>query len=98
MLGLCMKAGKLVSGEFSAMDAIKSRKAFLTVMASDASENTKKRFRDKCAYRGIPIVEYGDKEALGRAVGKEGRAVLAILEEGFATNILHIMEVNGCQK
>ena len=40
MLGLAQRAGKVASGEFSTEKAVKSKKAFLVVVASDASDNT----------------------------------------------------------
>ena len=36
---------------------------------------------------GRPIYIYGDKDTLGHAMGKEFRASLAILDEGFADGI-----------
>lgn len=50
MLGLAQRAGKVASGEFSTEKAVKSKKAFLVVVASDASDNTKKMFSDMCTF------------------------------------------------
>lgn len=90
IFGLCMRAGKLVSGEDMVLDAVRSGKAKLVVVAKDASERTKKTFRDKCASFGVTIVGYGNMKDLGHALGKEKRAVLAVTEEGFAKKILAI--------
>ena len=87
MVGMAEKAGHVVSGEFSTEKAIKSRKACLVIIASDASENTRKHFSDMCAYRNIPICIYGNKEDLGHAVGKGMRANLAVTERGLADSI-----------
>ena len=57
-------------------------------MAGDASENTKKKFRDMCEFYEVPIYFYKDKDTLGHAMGKQFRASLAILDEGFAKGIL----------
>lgn len=92
-IGLCTKAGRSTSGEFAVEQAIKDGKAFIVIMATDASENTKKKFRDKCQYRNVPLIEWGDKYTLAKTVGKEVRAVVAILDEGFAQNILKNLEV-----
>ena len=62
-------------------------------MSSDASENTKKMFRDMCGFYEVPIYFYGDKDTLGHAMGKEFRASLAILDEGFAKGIRKHMEM-----
>lgn len=84
LLGLAAKAGKVVSGAFSVEKAVKSGKAFLVLTAEDASENTKKEFRDMCTYYEVPFYNIGSKEELGRAIGKEYRAVIAITEENFS--------------
>lgn len=87
-LSMAMKAGKLVSGEFMVEKAIKSKEAFLVIVAEDASDNTKKHFNDMCAYRDIPIRFIGSKIALGKSIGKDLRANVALLDEGFAKGVL----------
>ena len=44
MVGMAMKAGKVVSGEFSTEKAVKTGKAFLVIVSEAASDNTKKCF------------------------------------------------------
>ena len=39
MLGIAAKAGKVASGEYQTEHAVKSHKAFLVIVAEDASEN-----------------------------------------------------------
>lgn len=87
LCGLATKAGKVVSGEFSTEKAVKQKNAFLVIVADDASDNTKKEFRDMCSYYHVPVYFFSEKEELGHAIGKEFRASLAILDEGFANNI-----------
>ena len=84
LLGLAMKAGKVSSGEFAAENAIREGKAYLAIIATDASKNTAKRFRDKCSYYKVPIVFHFTKEELGRALGKEERAAAVITDKGLA--------------
>lgn len=88
LIGLATKAGKTVSGEFSTEKSVKTGNGFLVVAAEDASENTKKKFRNMCSFYQVPIYFYGDKESLGRAMGKEYRACLAIQDENFAKAIM----------
>lgn len=87
MLGLAAKAGAIASGEFSTEKSVKEGKAFLVIVAKDASDNTKKHFRDMTTFYEVPMYEYSNKEMLGHAIGKEFRASLAINSENFATNI-----------
>ncbi len=83
-LSLAAKAGKIKSGEFQTEAAIRDGSALLVLVASDASENTKKKFRDACAFVKVPIVEYGDREALGHCIGRDFRATAAVTDASFA--------------
>ena len=55
LIGLATKAGKTVSGEFSTEKSVKTGKGFLALVADDASENTKKKFRNMCTYYEVPL-------------------------------------------
>ena len=87
LIGLATRAGKTASGEFCTEKEVKTGRAALVIVAGDASENTKKKFRDMCEFYKVPMIVYGDKDTLGHAMGKEFRASLAILDEGFAKGI-----------
>ena len=88
MIGLATRAGKTVAGEFSVEKAVKQKKAWLVIVSEEASDNTKKKFSDMCKFYKVPMIVYGDKDTLGHAMGKQFRASLAILDEGFAKGIL----------
>jgi len=92
MLGLARKAGQLVSGEFSSEKAVKEGIARLVIVASDASDNTKKLFSDKCRSYAVPLRVWSDKESIGRALGQRYRASAAVTDEGFAAALLRIMD------
>ena len=82
-----MRAGTLKSGEFGTLEAIRKGKAQLVIISSDASDNTKKQFNDKCSYYDVPIFFFGNKEELGHAIGKDVRTSLAITDKGFAQSL-----------
>ena len=84
LLSLCRKAGKARSGEQTVLNCISSGEARLIIIARDASENTSKRFQDKSAYRGIPVIRFGTMEAMGHAMGVSERAGVAVTDEQFA--------------
>ena len=92
MIGLATKAGKTVSGEFSVEKAIQGNKAHAVIVSVEASDNTKKKFKNMCDFYEVPIYFYGDKDTLGHAMGKQFRASLAILDEGFAKGILKALK------
>ena len=94
LLSLCAKAGRLTSGNFSVESAVKDNKAYIVIVAKDASKNTKKLFDQKCNYYNIPYYEYGDEDSLGRFIGKEMRTSVAVLDKGFADQIINYISIN----
>lgn len=88
MIGLATRARKTGSGEFMTEKLVKSSQAYLVIVAADASDNTKKMFRNMCTYYKVPLYIYGTKDMLGHSMGKENRASLAILDESFAGAII----------
>ncbi len=98
MLGLAMKAGKVVSGEFATEKSIKSGKAELVIVSEDASDNTKKMFSDMCVFYEVPKYFFGNKEDLGHAIGKAMRSSLAITDENFANILMeHLKQYGNCK-
>lgn len=87
-LGLCQRAGKLKSGEFAVLEAIRKKTAVMVIVSNDASDNTKKEFSDKCSYYKVPIYFYGNMDELGHAIGKDVRTSLAITDAGFAKTLI----------
>lgn len=86
-LGLATRAGKLVTGDELVLKAIRSSEAKLVIVAGDASANTQKKFRDKCATYKIPLIVGFDRARLGSSVGRPERVVLALADQGFADMI-----------
>ena len=93
LLGLAMRGHNLVSGEFQAVESVKTGSAMLIIIAEDASENTRKLFRNKCAFYEVPIREFGTKEILGRAIGKEPRSSIGVCDAGLAEAIIKQLEM-----
>ena len=87
LLGLSMRAGKVKSGEFAVLEAIRKKTANLVIVSEDASANTKKQFSDKCKYYEIPMAFFGDMESLGHAIGKDVRTSLAITDFGLSQSL-----------
>ncbi|MCY0901949.1 MAG: ribosomal L7Ae/L30e/S12e/Gadd45 family protein [Firmicutes bacterium] len=87
LLGLAARAGELVSGEDICMREIRSQRARLVVLATDAGANGAKKIRDKCAFYGVPLVVALDRTVLGQVIGKGDRTVVAITSTAFAEMI-----------
>ena len=98
MIGLARRAGKTVSGGYATMEAVKSGKAALVIVAADASDRTKKTVSDKCSWRGIPLKEADSGERLGKAMGQEYRSQMAVTDEQMAQAILRLFDENNREK
>ena len=93
MLGIAAKSGNVVSGEFSTEKAVKSGQAYLVIVSAEASENTKKSFFNMTDFYHVPCYCYGSKEELGRCIGKEFRASLAVIDENLAKAVENKLEM-----
>lgn len=87
MLSIAAKAGKIQSGGFLTEKAIQEGNAYLVIIAENASDNTKKKFMNKCKYYGIPYKIVLDSITLGNHIGKQERTVLAVTDQGLAKQI-----------
>lgn len=86
ILGLAARARKISTGE-TALASIRSKKAKLVIIASDASANTQKKFKDKCTFYEVPYGFIESSVMLSHAIGQNNRMVVAILDEGFANQL-----------
>lgn len=84
LLGLAFKASKLVTGEEMSLVRIKSKKAYLVFLASNAGPNTTKRVTDKCAFYNITLLNLFTSDEISNAIGKDNRMVIAITDFNFA--------------
>lgn len=91
LMGLAKKAGAAQGGEFLAEKAVKAGKSHLLIVASDASDNTKKKFSDMCEYYKVPFFFFGNKDGLGHSIGTEFRASVTINNSGLAAKIIELL-------
>ena len=68
-LGICACARKISYGETLLKD-IKNKNVYLVLVASDSSENSKKKITDKCKYYRCEYLIYSDKESISKAIGR----------------------------
>lgn len=96
LLGLCQRAGKLVSGDFAAEQALKKRKADLLLLAEDASDRTQEKFITLADRVGVRCYRVGTRDELGSALGKEGyRAAVVVTSRDFTKGMEAILEREG---
>lgn len=92
LIGLAKRAGKLSAGEFLCERAIKGGQAKLTVIASDISDNARKKITDACKFYGVKCVEFASSGELGKSIGADSRMVVCINDENFSNAILSKIE------
>ncbi|WP_027414644.1 YlxQ family RNA-binding protein [Aneurinibacillus terranovensis] len=94
MLGLAMRARKVLTGEETIVKAVRQGEVRLVILSNDASGNTRKKIMDKCTYYHVPCVLYGDRVTLGSALGKEQRVAVGVTDAGFAKKIGQLIGQN----
>lgn len=89
MLGLAMRAGKLIIGTEMICRAMPKGVAELVVVSSGASCGTKKKLFYKCEFYSTELIEIDiDTERLGRLLGKTYTpAAVAVTDHGIAEQI-----------
>ena len=91
MIGICKKAGHAICGTEMVCEALRkgSGAVFLSLVACDASENTKKKLSDKCRFYGVKLIATPlTGSELGDAVGKSGTvAAVAITDAGLSAAV-----------
>ena len=80
MLGLCARAGKLVSGGGG---------AFAVLIDASAAKNAVKSITDACAHHQVTLLTAPENE-LGSAIGKPGRMVAAITDAKLAERVIEL--------
>jgi ribosomal protein L7Ae-like RNA K-turn-binding protein len=91
LLGLAMRAGKLVTGEELTLTDIRSNKAKFVFVAADASANTRKKIKDKCSYYNVPVDESFTQAEISHAIGRT-RMIIGINDQGFATKFKELIK------
>lgn len=91
MLGIGKKAGLIVSGETGCIHSLKDNSSKLLIIAKDASDNTKNKFKALCNNKDIMYIEIGLKSELGSAIGKEITSVISIKDEVFSEALKKII-------
>lgn len=87
LIGLAMRAGKISFGTDACLEQIEKKKIKFLFLAMDASDRTKKVFREKCKEAQISIYEGFTIENLSQAIGKQNKAVIGIKDINFAKEI-----------
>ena len=89
MLGLCARAGRLITGEKACVQAVRTGSVHAMLLDGAASDNAVKAVSQACETHGVPLVRTGPFE-LGDAVGKPGRMAAGVTDAGMAARIIEL--------
>lgn len=92
LLGLANRARKVISGEELSVKEIRNGAAKLILLSTDASGNTTKKITDKCHSFHVPYRMVESRYLLGKAIGKESRVVVAVMDDGFAKKLITLLD------
>ena len=94
MLGLAMKAGKVVIGTEQVIAYLQKKKLKLVLLSGGSSDGTKKKICSKCEYYSILLRELPiQTDELGSLLGKTYTpAVVGITDENFSKAIIKLID------
>ena len=94
MLGLCARAGKLITGEKAVVQAVRSGACRAVVLDNGTAKNGEKAVAQACETHGVALLRAAPGQ-LGRAVGRPGRMAAAVMDAGMAERLLQLCESAG---
>ncbi len=84
VIGLAARARGIVIGSNQVLEAVRSKKAKLVLIANDVSDNTKKMLNNKSAFYSVKAEQIDiSTEELGKAVGHSHTAAIAFTDSNF---------------
>lgn len=86
LLGLAMRAGQVISGDDMTERTVRGGHAALVLLDAGASARTRDKYESLCERRGVPLFIISE-DALGQAIGKDGRMVAAMRRGPFTKQI-----------
>ena len=94
MLGLAMKAGKVVIGTEQVVAYLQKKKLKLVLLSGGSSDGTKKKISSKCEYYSVLLRELPiQTDELGALLGKTYTpAVVGITDENFSNAIIKLID------
>ncbi|GAB6170124.1 50S ribosomal protein L7ae-like protein [Clostridium carnis] len=91
-LGLIKRSGNIIEGYSKCNEQRNRIPLFLFIISNDASDSTKRKFKNHCNERNIQIIEDFSKEDLGYPIGREEVKIIAISDENMAKKLYTLYE------
>ncbi|MBI4538318.1 MAG: ribosomal L7Ae/L30e/S12e/Gadd45 family protein [Gemmatimonadetes bacterium] len=93
-LGLARRAGAVAVGSAAVREALRARRAYLVLLATDASAGQRQKLEVLSARSSVPVGVCGDRASLGAAVGAPPTAVVALTRRSFAAKLLEALRAD----
>lgn len=98
-VGFAARSGKLAAGTDQVLTEVRKSSArsfshgIAVLLATDASERTKKQVRDKCAFYNVSLFEIYCSDELSRAAGKKGAlSAICITDKNLADAVRNTLK------
>lgn len=94
LLGLCSRAGQITLGADLSLREIRAGRAGLALLDEGASEGTRKKIADACAFRQVPLHMMPAGE-ISRACGRDDRMAAVIRPGKLCQQMMHLLQEAG---
>lgn len=91
LLGFCAKSGNIVYGAQGCIIGIKKRQIKLLLIDSDASQNTKNEFKNKCLHNNIKCFIW-EGEPFSTRTAKPQNKLFGIKSKDFADKLTEYLK------
>lgn len=91
LVGLAYRARKVSLGVDTIVNDIQQKRVHFVLMATDIEKNSKKDLTNKCHSYDVPYGEVANRQLLGKAIGKQARVAIGIVDEGFAKKLQSLL-------
>jgi ribosomal protein L7Ae-like RNA K-turn-binding protein len=92
LIGSAFRARKAAAGSTAVRDAFTAGQVKLVLVATDARAAAETPWVDALVKSGKARA-FGSKELLGRVIGRPDTGVIAILDDGITTALVHTLDV-----
>ncbi|MFC1499860.1 L7Ae/L30e/S12e/Gadd45 family ribosomal protein [Candidatus Zixiibacteriota bacterium] len=92
LLGIAFKGGNAVVGRERVREAVQRRNAVRVFVTIDAGNALVSQIVHLCRTGSTPLTRYGDKAEMGRALGRQEVAVVALTDRGLSDALMASIE------
>ena len=92
LVGIALKGRNAVVGRERVREAVHRRRAVRVIMAQDAGDALAGEISNLCRAEKTPLTRFGGKAEMGRALGRQEVAVVALTDRGLAEALLASIE------